>query len=395
MKLTLLNIAKKTLLAAVMLSMLSFTSFANTGGCDDCPANDENESSNDEAALFIIDKDTNIVLNERLVKGGLLYDMEQKKVVWEKNMSTALPIASLTKMMVALITVEDVRAGKVSWTDKVNVRKMIIVYQKGKRKVVPINEEYTLEGLFKAAMIASDNAASEAMAGYVGGTVSAFVQRMNEKAEELGMQSTRFSNPTGLPARRSINDNKSTPTDLLLLALEMMQYEEIIGTTSQGYADVNNGRRTNTIRNHNRLVIDFEDEVDGLKTGYTRRAGFCLVATARKCDHRLVAVALGSYSPTLRNDFVKKMFDEYYSSIGLEKLGSSQQETQASASSPNSSYLDKTKEYLYHVVKRGETLVEIAQLYPGLTVKQLISINKLSYKRILRIGTKLKIPNNL
>lgn len=380
------------LLAAILLSAWSFIYTAKAGGCDGCPAENENENTANVPSLFTVHIDTNIILNERLVRGGLLYDMDQKKVVWEKNMYTAYPVASLTKMMVALLTVEDIRAGKISWIDQVTVKKMQIAYQKGRRKIVPVIETYTLEGLFKAAMIASDNAASEAIAGYIGGTVSAFVERMNNRAKELGMTSTRFSNPTGLPAYRSVNDNKSTSADLLILALEMMQYDEIIGTTSQGYADVHNGRTTATLRNHNRLVIDFEDEVDGLKTGYTRRAGFCLVATARKCNHRLIAVALGSGSPTLRNDFVKKMFDGYYSSLGLEKLGTSQQQTAYAGIAPSGSYVDKTKEYLYHIVKRGETLVEIAQLYPGITVKQLLSINRLNYKRILRVGAKLKIP---
>src|SRR5690242_13867491 len=300
MRLKLHNLRKAMLLAAILLFAWSFISTAKAGGCDGCPAENENENTAAVPSPFTVHIDTSITLNERLVRGGLLYDMEQQKVVWEKNMYTALPIASLTKMMVALLTVEDIRAGKINWTDQVTVKKMQIAYQKGRRKIVPVIETYTLEGLFKAAMIASDNAASEAIAGYSGGTVDAFVERMNNRAKELGMTSTRFTNPTGLPAYRSINDNKSTSADLLVLAMEMMKYDEIIGTTSQGYADVHNGRTTTTLRNHNHLVIDFEDEVDGLKTGYTRRAGFCLVATARKCNHRLIAVALGSGSPTLR-----------------------------------------------------------------------------------------------
>jgi D-alanyl-D-alanine carboxypeptidase (penicillin-binding protein 5/6) len=393
MRLTFLKLRNVTLFAAVLLTAMSFTFTAKAGGCDNCPAvENDNENTAAVNAPFTVLRDTNIILDERQVRGGLLYDMDQKKVVWEKNMSTAYPIASLTKMMVALITVEDIRAGKINWTDQVTVQKMQVAYQKGRRKIIPVTETYTLEGLFKAAMIASDNAASEAIAAHIGGSVAAFVERMNNRAKELGMTSTRFSNPTGLPAYRTVNDNKSTSADLLLLALEMMQYDEIIGTTSQGYADVNNGRTTATLRNHNRLVIDFEDEVDGLKTGYTRRAGFCLVATARKCNHRLIAVALGSGSPTLRNDFVKKMFDGYYTSIGLEKLGNAQPQVTYAGVAPSGSYLDKTKEYLYHIVKRGETLVEIAQLYPGITVKQLLTVNRLSYKRMLRIGAKLKIP---
>lgn len=391
MRLT-LYLHKATLFTAILLGALSFTSAAKTGGCDTCPEGTESETHAPVSSLFTVDVDTSIILNEKLVKGGLLYDMEQKKVVWEKNMYGTLPIASLTKMMVALLTVEDIRAGKITWTDQVTVKKLQVAYQNGKRKTVTVTETYTLEGLFKAAMIASDNAASEAIAGYLAGSVNDFVERMNSRAKELGMTSTHFSNPTGLPAYRSVNDNKSTPADLLTLAMEMMQYDEIIGTTSQGYADVNNGRTTTTLRNHNHLVIDFEDEVDGLKTGYTRRAGFCLVATARKCNHRLIAVALGSYSPTLRNDFVKKMFDGYYTSIGLDKLGTAQQQVTYASAAPSGSYMDRTKNYLYHIVKRGETLVEIAQLYPGITVKQLLNVNRLNYKRMLRTGAKLKIP---
>jgi serine-type D-Ala-D-Ala carboxypeptidase (penicillin-binding protein 5/6) len=268
---------------------------------------------------------------------------------------------------------------------------------KGKRKTITVNEEYSLEDLFKAAMIASDNAASEAIAAYISGSVKAFVDRMNARARELGMNSTFYSNPTGLPAHRASLNNSSSPTDLLRLALEMMQYDEIIGTTSQGFADIHNGRTTSTLRNHNHLVIDFENEVDGLKTGYTRRAGFCLVATARKCDHRLIAIALGSNSPALRNDFVRKMFDSYYSSIGLEKLGNNQEHAAvaASAVSPvkkKPSYYERTKNYLYHIVKPGDTLLTIAKLYPGVSVKELLSFNRLSHKRPLRRGAKIKIP---
>jgi len=343
--------------------------------------------------VFSVLLDTNVQPNEKMIRAGLLYDMDQKKIVWEKKMDVAFPMASLTKMMVALITVEDIRSGKISWTDKVNVTKLQIAYVKGRRKTVTVEEQYSLEDLFKAAMIASDNAASEAIAAYISGSVKVFVDRMNVRAKELGMNSTFYSNPTGLPAYRASLNNSSSPTDLLRLALEMMQYDEIIGTTSQGFADISNGRTTSTLRNHNRLVIDFENEVDGLKTGYTRRAGFCLVATARKCEHRLIAIALGSNSPTLRNDFVRKMFDGYYSSIGLEKLGNKQENVTAAApAAKKASYYEKTKNYLYHVIKPGDTLITIAQLYPGVSVKELLRFNRISYKKILRRGSKLRIP---
>ena len=345
--------------------------------------------------VFAVQPSLNVQPNEKMVRAGLLYDMDQKKIVWEKKMDVAFPMASLTKMMVALITVEDIRSGKISWTNKVNVTKLQVAYSNGRRKTVTVIEQYSLEDLFKAAMIASDNTAAEAIAAYIGGSVNAFVERMNARAKELGMNSTFYSNPTGLPAYRAKLNNSSSPTDLLRLALEMMQYSEIIGTTSMGYADISNGKTTSTLQNHNHLVIDFENEVDGLKTGYTRRAGFCLVATARKCDHRLIAVVLGSNSPTLRNDFVRTMFDEYYSLIGLEKLGNGLETQSASvAATPKAkqSYYERTKNYLYHIVKPGDTLLTIAQLYPGVSVKELLSFNHINHKRPLRKGAKIKVP---
>ncbi|HLG35781.1 MAG TPA: serine hydrolase [Bacteroidia bacterium] len=383
--------------AACFFVALCLPAFADGGG------NEEGTDTTAKVAsvtpeVFSVQPDANVQPNEKMVRAGLLYDMDQKKIVWEKKMDVAFPMASLTKMMVALLTVEDIRSGKISWTDKVNVTKLQVAYVKGRRRTVTIREEYSLEDLFKAAMIASDNAASEAIAAYINGSVGSFVARMNTRAKELGMNSTFYSNPTGLPAYRASLTNSSSPTDLLRLALEMMQYDEIIGTTSQGFADISNGKRTSTLRNHNRLVIDFENEVDGLKTGYTRRAGFCLVATARKCEHRLIAIALGSNSPTLRNDFVRKMFDGYYSSIGLEKLGNQQENktVTASAAAPaakkKSSYYERTKNYLYHVVKPGDTLITIAQLYPGVSVKELLRFNRISHKKILRRGSKLRIP---
>jgi len=383
-----INPQLKSFIALCSLALLCQTLIAGNAGNPE--SNDSTKTIN-FAPQFTINPDTNILLNENLIRAGLLFDMDQKKIVWEKKMDVAFPIASLTKMMVALLTVEDIRAGKIFWDNKVSVTKYQLGYVKGKKQTITVKEIYSLEDLFKAAMIASDNAASEAIAAFIGGTVSNFVARMNVRASELGMSSTVYSNPTGLPASHSSYDNKSACSDLLLLALEMMQYDEIIGTTSQGYADINNGRTTSTVRNHNHLVIDFENEVDGLKTGFTRRAGFCLVATAKKCNHRLIAIALGSNSPTLRNDFVKKMFDGYYSSIGLDKLGNNQTNMSVN-SSIKESYLTKTRNYLYHIVKRGETLVGIAELYPGISVKDIIRLNQISHQKILRSGIRIRIP---
>src|SRR6185436_13675300 len=201
-----------------------------------------------------------------------------------------------------------------------------------------------------------------------------------------GMNSTYFGNPTGLPASAKTYDNSSTPADLLILALEMLQYDEIMQVTGLGYADINNGRSTSVIRNHNHLTIDYKGEVDGMKTGYTRRAGFCLVATSNKCDHRLISVVLGSRSPGLRNEVVKDMFNDYYSSIGLDKLGPYCNAPSYATASPDPSA--KTQKSI-HVVRHGEDLASVAYQY-NCSVEEIKSWNHLRYSKV-KPGQKIVI----
>ena len=320
---------------------------------------------------FSIVKRNDIPINEHEIRAGLLYDVINKKVVWEKNISTPYPIASLTKMMVALLTVEDVRAGKYAWEDEVKWTRTTIVGRKKNRRKVYTSVNYSLRDVFKATMIASNNECAEQMARYIGGgDLQLTIDRMNARAKELGMMQTYYGNPTGLPAPHRMFDNSSTPSDLLMLTIEMLQYNEVLEIASMGYAEIENGKSKNVIRNHNTLTIDFSGEVDGLKTGYTKRAGFCLVATTAKCDHRLVSIVLGCRAPQIRNEIVRDMVNDYYTVIGLDRLG------------PYSPSLIKTENNLtadagvngryvtimepvkrMHVVRSGENLSVIAERY--------------------------------
>lgn len=316
--------------------------------------------------------DSTLFVNEGEVKAGLLYDVMNKKIVWQKNMSTAFPIASLTKMMVALLAVEDVYAGKYKWTDNVHWVRSSVIGRRKNRRTVHSDVNYTLRDVFKAAMIASNNECADQMARFLSnGNLQETIDRMNVRARELGMFSTFYGNPTGLPAPHSMFDNSSTPTDLLALTLEMLKYPEVTEIASMGYATIENGRATSVIRNHNRLTIDFSGEVDGLKTGYTRRAGFCLVATTAKCDHRMVSIVLGCRGPQIRNEVVRDMFNNYYTNIGLDRLGPNcpnpllpNQNLAQSGSSPSGDYMIvKEKVKKIHVVRRGENISTIANRY--------------------------------
>jgi D-alanyl-D-alanine carboxypeptidase len=350
---------------------------------------------------FNYQPENSLQVNNRHFRAGLLYDVENKKIVWEKQMNAVYPIASLTKMMVALLTVEDVHTGKYQWNDQVQWSRQIVI-KKGRKRIrssAPAN--YSLHDLFKAAMIASNNELTDQMARYIGrGNLDATIQRMNERARELGMNSTYYGNPTGLPASRRSYDNSSSPTDLLLLCLEMLKYEEITGVTGMDYANINNGKNSSIISNHNRLTIDYKGEVDGMKTGYTKRAGFCLVATANKCNHRLVSIVLGAPAPITRNDIVKNLFNDYYASIGLDKLGGNNvQYTSTQSFDENSD--DQEGEYVYrpkqiiqvHVVRRGEHLSSIAGKF-NCSVSELRKWNHLR-SSALRAGQRILVKSTI
>ena len=351
---------------------------------------DENKTVTNFTELyspFNVPVQTEIPVNEKEVRAGLLFDAVDNKVIWQKNMTTAYPIASLTKMMVALLAVEDIKAGLYSWNDNIKWTREIVIGRRKHRKTVSTNVSYSMLDVFKAAMIASNNECAEQLAKYIGcGNLKETIDRMNARAKSLGMVKTFFGNPTGLPAAHVMFDNSSTPSDLLLLTLEMLKYTEVLEIASMGYANIDNGKATSVISNHNHLTIDYSGEVDGLKTGYTRRAGFCLVATTAKCDHRLVSIVLGCRGPQIRNDVVRDMVNDYYTNIGLDRLGPNTNSPLipaneiASNGNSNKNYITITEPVKKtHTVKKGENISVIAAKY-NCTIAQVKNWNKNSIR---------------
>ncbi|HEX5001637.1 MAG TPA: LysM peptidoglycan-binding domain-containing protein [Bacteroidia bacterium] len=333
------------------------------------------------------------------IRAGLLYDAVTKKIVWEKDMYYAYPIASLTKMMVALITLEAIRDSAADWSDEVVVDRL---YKRSRRSssVYKTTETYTLESLLQLAMIPSNNLACGDIAKYLGGSVDEFVKKMNARAAALGMKNTFYSNPSGLPASVKDLDNSSSPHDLLLLSLELLHYDELLQITSTGYAEVKNDKRSGVYKNHNHLVIDYENDVDGLKTGYTKRARFCLTATAKKDDYRIIAIVLGVPNPYQRNEIVAGMFNKYYQQIGCGPMLSSTSGpvadpglvTEALTASDDSSIVYRTvwtKKRKTHTVRSGESLSSIGSKYK-VTYQQIKKWNHLRSNRILS-GQKLLV----
>jgi len=335
-------------------------------------------------SAFVRDPVSDIMNHEESVRAGLLYDMDRKVVVWEKDMNYAYPVASLTKMMVALLAMEDVLSGKACWEDEVIVTREYYRGRKHRTKYT-VKEKFTLDELVRLAMVSSNNEATVWIGKELaGGTLEPFIRRMNEKCALLGMEHTFYSNPSGLPAISGELDNSSSPNDLLVLALELIKYPELLKITSMDYVSVAGKKHLH--RNHNGLVIQYPGEVDGLKTGYTKNARFCLVATANRGGRRLVSIVLGASSPFTRNEIVADMMNNYFQLLGLGKLGDmvvdpalaqgvSDSLDQVRFANPLTGinlyddtaqqgyrkYYVKTKKY--HVVRKGETIYSIAGRY--------------------------------
>lgn len=271
---------------------------------------------------FMFDSIPDFVSDQDEIRAGLLYDYDRKKIVWQKDMDYAYPIASLTKMMVGLLAVEDIEAGKISLDDRITVtRSFKKRISRRKYSCVSSDEHYTMEDLLKMAMVASHNESTIWIANHCSGDIQTFIGRMNRRAQELGMTKTMYSNTSGLPAIMNDLDNSASPHDLLILALEVLKHPKLMEITGISYTAISNGKGTTQYHNHNGLVINYNQEVDGIKTGYTRNAKFCLVATARRGEHRLISIVLGVRSPWVRNGIVASMMNTYFDAMKLGRLG--------------------------------------------------------------------------
>jgi D-alanyl-D-alanine carboxypeptidase (penicillin-binding protein 5/6) len=178
----------------------------------------------------------------------------------------------------------------------------------GTQVFLKAGETFTLEELMKAALIESANDAAYAVAEYAAGSSAAFVDLMNRKAQSLGMTSTVFHCVHGLPPSKGGSDNMTSCTDMILLAQEVLKYPKVLEWTATERTTFRSG--TLVISNHNKLLGKMP-EVDGLKTGYTRRAGFNIVATGKRGDKRLIVVVLGSPESKIRDHFAMVKFREY------------------------------------------------------------------------------------
>lgn len=300
---------KQLLLLGVLFLFLSHFTFADNRDTIKSP-------------IFKNDYINGLVGDEDQIRAGLLYDVTRDKIVWDKKGDQVFPIASLTKMMVGLLAIEAIEAEKISMTDTITITSS---YKKKIRRrkyaTYTTRYDYKFEDVLKMAMVASHNESTIWIAKHCANSVEEFVVRMNERAAQLGLNSTKYYNTSGLPGYGSTPDNTSSSRDLLLLGMEITKHPQLMNITSIPYATVSNGKFKTTYRNHNGLVINYNEEVDGIKTGYTKAAGFCLVSTCSRGGHKLMGVILGCRSAVVRNGIVASMVNNYFDAIKLGRLG--------------------------------------------------------------------------
>ncbi|AYD40575.1 D-alanyl-D-alanine carboxypeptidase [Clostridium fermenticellae] len=245
----------------------------------------------------------------------LLMEPVSGKILYEKNSHEKLPPASVTKIMTMLLTMEAVDSGRIKLSDKVtiseNAKKM-----GGSSMLLDTGEIRTVEDLIKGVGIASGNDAAVALAEYIAGSQDAFVKLMNDKAAQLGMKDTTFKNCTGLNA----DGHLTTAYDISIMSRELLKHPAILKYTGTYMETISEGRKAPIgLVNHNKLVRFFKG-CDGLKTGFTGEAKYCISATAARNGVRMLTVIMGSPTFKIRNKDAGILMNYGFSKFESKKL---------------------------------------------------------------------------
>lgn len=248
-------------------------------------------------------------------KSAILIEASTGKVLYEKNSDEQLAPASMTKIMSMLLIMDAIESGKLSFDDSVMISKNA-ASMGGSQIFLQEGETYKVEELLKGIAIASGNDAVVAMAEKVGGSVEAFVNMMNEKASELGLTNTHFSNPHGLDA----DNHYSSARDMSIMGRELVKHEKILEFTSiyEDYLKKPDGSSTWLV-NTNRLVR-FYNGVDGLKTGFTTTAGYCITTTAKRSDMRILSVVMGVETSDKRSSDTVNLLNYGFNTYSIQKI---------------------------------------------------------------------------
>ncbi len=244
-------------------------------------------------------------------KSAILMEAETGTILYAQNAEESLPPASVTKIMTLLLIMEAVDSGSIHLTDTVTVSANA-ASMGGSQVYLKEGEQMLLEDLLKSIVIASANDAAVALAEYLCGSVPTFVERMNERAQQLGMAGTHFENATGLDD--TAENHLTSARDIALMSRALIAHPTILKYSSIWMDTIRNGAFGLT--NTNRLVR-FYPGCTGLKTGSTSKAGFCVSVTAKRENLSLICVIMGAESRDVRNAAAASLLDWGFANFGL------------------------------------------------------------------------------
>ena len=260
-----------------------------------------------EAETQSIDKEVNS-------RSAVLMEASSGKILYAKNETGAYSPASVTKIMTLLIVAEALADGKISPEDNITVSEYASSMG-GSQVFLKEGESISVEELIKCTVIASANDAAVALAELVAGSEDAFVSKMNARAMELELKSTSFENVTGLDDT-TVN-HVTSALDIAIMSRELIKHEIILKYSSVWQDSIRDGEFILT--NTNRLVR-FYDGCNGLKTGSTDKAGYCMSATAKRGGMQLIAVVMGAQTRDSRNNIARKLLDYGFANYSLYSL---------------------------------------------------------------------------
>lgn len=252
---------------------------------------------------------TNVYANneEKLIENansGILIEASSGEILFEKKKDEKVAVASMTKMVAQIIILENIENGNLSWDEKIKVSSNA-AGMGGSQIWLQPGEEMSVRDLMKGITMASANDATVALAERIAGTEEAFVKLMNDKVKELGLKNTHFVNPTGLDEE----NHYSSAYDMAMIAKELLNHEQILEFSSvyEDYIRIDTPNKFWLV-NTNKLVRFYEG-ADGLKTGFTDNAKYCMAVTAKRDNMRLIAVVLGEESGKVRNSETMELLD--------------------------------------------------------------------------------------
>lgn len=235
---------------------------------------------------------------------AIMIEASTGEILFQKNKDEKLAPASMTKMMSMLIIIEEIENGNLKWDEMITTSERASSMG-GSQIFLKAGEKMSVTDLLKGIAIASGNDAVVALAERISGSEESFVKRMNTRAKDLGLKNTNFVNSTGLTE----DNHYSSAYDMSLIAKELVKHEKILEFTST-YEDYlrKDTKSPFWLVNTNRLVR-FKEGVDGLKTGFTKEAGYCLTATMKKDNMRLITVVMKEEDTNKRSADTSKMLD--------------------------------------------------------------------------------------